>query len=186
MGRSVSDLDSFLPRGDRDPNTTLAAVGTAIHHWEGVEAALAIIYSIFVGKRKHANVLAEFGHEHKITRDRIRATQDAGERFFAKHPDQTMEGGLRELLDEITQLSNERHRAGHGRLRALPIPVNNVVSFDAPTGLKYLWGAEIYSTKRLKTDWLGVGSDELLASAARFQALERKLLTFAAHLSRFP
>lgn len=171
---------------DRGAEITFAAVGRAIHQWEGVEAALAIIYSIFVGNRRDSAVIAGFGVCYKITRDRIQAVEDAGARFFVRSPDQGKEGRLRELLDDVVQLSGERHRAGHGRLRALPIPVDNVVSFDAPAGMRYLWGAEIYSADRLRTSWLGVGADEVLLWAYRFEALEKELLTYASNLAPSP
>jgi hypothetical protein len=174
-------MTNSLPT-DPAATTVLAAVGTAIHHWEGVEAALATIYTIFIGRRRHAAELAKFGQTYKIFSNRAQAVLTAGEAFFIRHPDQGVEGRLRELVNESVQLSIERHRIGHGRLRALPIPVANVVSFHAPAGMRYLWGAEVYSTDRLKTDWLGVGHGELLAWAARFEALEMKLLTFACEL----
>jgi hypothetical protein len=103
---------------DADPDLTYAAVGRATSAWEQLEARLADLYSIFVGKPQQTEALIEYGREGRNFEARMKTLSRVAPLYLQ---DQRHEAQFDHLLSEVKDLSILRNQVAHGTVVAVPI-----------------------------------------------------------------
>jgi hypothetical protein len=111
------DRPPIPSHGDKDANATYAGVGHVTSNWELLEAELADLFSIFIEKRYHPDVLELYYDKSKTSQGRIAAIAERAERFFQRAPDQQVEGDFCGLMRKIRGFVDRRHEVAHGVVR---------------------------------------------------------------------
>lgn len=94
-----------------DPNITYAAVGRALSAWEGVEAQMALLFSVFIGKHPIESLDEREGTVFSV---RAKNLVKAFEAFRVRYCDQHFEGDFEALMGEITKMADRRNNIAHG------------------------------------------------------------------------
>jgi hypothetical protein len=94
-----------------DITKVYASVGHAITRWEILEAQLAYLYSVFVGKPGELDTLERYGKLGTIFTNRMTELERAGILYLK---DQAKEANLASLVFEVKGLATKRHNIAHG------------------------------------------------------------------------
>ena len=179
----------ILPEGETDPNLIYIAVGQAIHDWEVLEMALARLYLIMSGIDETPANFATYGFENGRFVNRIAAIERAAAVYFVRHPNQEVEGAFCELIQTTKALSIDRHRIAHGNIsqvgKANPMPgPTKDGTFMMQVSFLFRWGAPLYSTRSLRTNFVGGGSKAINAVRDKIKAKHNEIHAFTQALPR--
>jgi hypothetical protein len=177
-----------LPPGENDPNLLYAAVGRAIHAWEGMEEAFARLFALFMNLPENPYALADYGSENRRFVDRMGALKSAGESYFIRKPNQTHEGELHALIEAASDLSIKRHRIAHGHISMwaharLP---ETKGTHEITAAFHFRWAAPFYSMSTLRTNPVGVNAATIAVDQAAFEALHNRIAKFTSELPALP
>jgi hypothetical protein len=130
------DRPPFPTCGDDAEDSTYVGVGRVLSQWENVELGLSHIYAMFINKPFSIGIYDQYYDDAKTFRQRLATVTRRGERFFQRHPDQSVEGDFSHLMKKVGGFSERRHEVAHGFVRpiqwysvALP---NMTIPDDAP------------------------------------------------------
>jgi hypothetical protein len=100
--------------GDPDVEETYGAVGYALTRWEYLEHALAVLFTVFIGRPEDQEAMAEFGEEGRVFSQRLSQLQAAAEPFFANICDQSLEGEFNVIARISGSMATVRNQVAHG------------------------------------------------------------------------
>jgi hypothetical protein len=106
--------------GDAAEEITFTAVGRAISAWEGLEAALALVFAGFMASGN--SFPAERAYGAVLTfRGRAEMIEAAAQAYFFERPDADLEKELNGCLEAAKGFSPRRNEIAHGVVRELSI-----------------------------------------------------------------
>jgi hypothetical protein len=120
----------FPTSGDSDDRLTYEGVGRVMSEWEGNEFELARLHSVFLGDPDGDAAISSYG-KGRIFQERIRILREAAERYFSRHPNQTMEGNFERLAVAAEGFADRRNEVAHGYV----LPMNKMLFFMHQIGL---------------------------------------------------
>ena len=178
----------ILPEGEKDPNLIYIAVGLTIHHWEEMEMALARLYLKMRGIEQTPANYASYGSDNGRFVDRMAALERAAATYFVRRPHQETEGVFCRLVESTKSLSIDRHRIAHGHISMagkfnhMPGPTKDGTSMMQAT-LLFRWGAPLYSTGSLRTNFIGGGSKAIDLIRDKIIDKRKEILAFTEALA---
>lgn len=97
-------------------------VGKCLSEWEQVEAALARLYDVLLGKPSLSTALRRYG-QPRLFEDRAALLERAADRHFVEHPHPTLKADLLELLARLRAAHERRDEIAQGVVVSTP-PLN--------------------------------------------------------------
>lgn len=169
---SKDPLSEHPPLGETDPNLLYVAVGRAIHAWEGMEQALAYLYLKLSGKPDTPDNAAEYGSQYRVFRDRLNTLREALTTYSIRHHDQSLEGDITSLFNDVQALAITRHRIAHGhvtKFAEMTVPAAPVgIPFTLTGNVVYCWGPPFYGVESLRTNVFGMNAAQINAAHDSF------------------
>jgi hypothetical protein len=143
------DAPPIPSHGDLDENNTYAGVGRVLSGWEAMEAELSHIYSALIGKFRQADAYREYG-TGRIFTDRMKTLRTAAERYFVRHPNQSLESQFDCLAKIAVKFADRRNEVAHSIVRDLLWPFR---AGDA-IGSQFFLVPSHYNYKRFGPDYM--------------------------------
>jgi len=185
MAEQFTASDGTLPPGDDDPHLVYIAVGKSIHRWEQMEETLARLALKLSGQSDGIENLPGFGKANGTFVRRISALGQAAQSYFAKHPDQALEGEFGAIVTEVNSLSIERHRIAHGHITMwgeLKLPEEKG-EFSVDVTMLYRWAPPWYGIEKLRTSPVGLNGAGIEQVSQKFEDLNNRALVFSESLA---
>src|ERR1700693_2666187 len=113
------DRPPFPQQGNRSSRALYESIGRALCAWEELETALAHSYAALCDKsRFDERANNAYGEESNVKR-RIDALRLAGRKYFARRPNQELEGELFWIVKYVEGYSARRNDVAHGVVRLI-------------------------------------------------------------------
>lgn len=139
---------------DKSADITYTAVGRALSNWEGVEIALAGLFSALLGIRGDEGLIATRAYGAVITaKGRIDMLQAAADAFFFRWSNDELKKKVHTILEAAVQFSARRNEIAHGQVHEIEVN-GDVISngrggfFQTRKKLGFALGPSYYATKK--------------------------------------
>jgi hypothetical protein len=183
------DTPPLPSSADEDVNATYCGVGRVITQWEGIEAGLSRIFSMFNAKPDDYETIQAYGARPKFSY-RMGAVQLAARQFFITRHDQKIEGTFDQLSEKMLGFSDRRNDVAHGILTAVQVyPWFQARAVGMKPRTNYWAILPPYHDFKKHTDMGGktflMRLPEFAYTSIELLALEQKLISLYGELSSY-